>query len=71
MVARLETMMLTLEDRERIADSALKIQSVKRSLDRVDEKKLPLREELIECLKKIDNSLRTALGYGPQSRPRK
>jgi hypothetical protein len=68
-------MKLTTVDRERITDSVLKIQSVRASLDQVDEGKIPRQDEMEECLEKTDNGLREVLGYAPQgsavTRPRK
>src|SRR5260221_13854794 len=58
-----ERMKLTPAERERITDSVLKIQSVRASLDRMDEKKVPKREEMEECLEGVDHGLREALGY--------
>jgi hypothetical protein len=58
-------MQLTDSERERIADGVLKIQSVKKSLDRVDKSKIPEKETVEECLESIDESFREALGYLP------
>jgi hypothetical protein len=62
---------LTLDERERIVDSALKIQSVRNSLKRVGKNKIPSMTEITDCLKNVDKSLRAALGYvrglGPDS----
>jgi len=60
---------LTLSERERITDSMLKIQSVRNSLDLVDEDKVPSMEEIETCLKSADDSLRVALGYVPSPSP--
>jgi hypothetical protein len=54
---------LTLDERERIVDSALKIQSVRNSLDTVPSAKIPAMREMLACLKSVDRSLREALGY--------
>jgi hypothetical protein len=54
---------LTLSERERITDSMLKIQSVRNSLDFVDEDKVPSIEKIETCLKSADDDLRTVLGY--------
>ncbi|MGA3190357.1 MAG: hypothetical protein ABSF22_24905 [Bryobacteraceae bacterium] len=62
---------LTLSERERITDSVLKIQSVRTSLDLVDEDKIPSKEEIEACLESADLSLRTALGYAPSASPAK
>jgi hypothetical protein len=60
---------LTLSERERITDSMLKIQSVRNSLDMVDEDKVPSMDKIETCLKSADDSLRTALGYVPSPAP--
>ncbi len=54
---------LTLVERERISDSVLKIQSVRNSLEQVDQGKIPSQKEIEACLENADHSLRTALGY--------
>jgi len=54
---------LTLVERERITDSMLKIQSVRTSIDQLDEDKIPSKDEIEACLKSADDSLRSALGY--------
>ena len=59
-------MRLTPVERERITDSMLKIQSVRASLDEMDQSKIPNSEEIGECLASADRSLKEALGY---SRP--
>jgi hypothetical protein len=41
----------------------LKIQSVRASLEQVDEEKIPKRDEMEECLEGVDHGLREALGY--------
>lgn len=56
-------MRLTTVERERITDSMLKIQSVRASLDKVDEAKIPQVEEIESCLDNADHQLRIALGY--------
>ena len=60
---------LTLDERERIVDSALKIQSVRNSLDLVGENKIPSFREIAACLKSVDHNLRAALGYVRRLRP--
>jgi hypothetical protein len=50
-------MALTRADKERIADSRLKIQSVADSLKKVDPRKLRDFEEIQECLEDADKSL--------------
>jgi hypothetical protein len=57
---------LTRADRERITDSVLKIQSVRNSLESVDNEKVPSMEEIETCLDSADQSLRAALGYAPE-----
>jgi hypothetical protein len=49
----------------------LKIQSVRRNLDAIDDTRLPNAEEIDECLETADESLREALGYrgGPEEKP--
>jgi hypothetical protein len=56
---------LTLVERERITDSMLKLQSVRTSLESVDEDKIPSKEEIETCLESADQNLRAALGYAP------
>ena len=60
---------LTLDERERITDSVLKIQSVRQSLDLVEEGKIPSKEEIEACLENADHSLRIVLGYAPSPCP--
>ena len=60
---------LTLDERERIVDSALKIQSVRNSLDSVPATKITGMAEMLACLKKVDQSLREALGYIGRLKP--
>ncbi|MDR3703422.1 MAG: hypothetical protein P4L56_27485 [Candidatus Sulfopaludibacter sp.] len=50
-------MALTRAEKERIADSRLKIQSVADSLKKVDPKKLQDFEEIQTCLEDADKSL--------------
>jgi hypothetical protein len=54
-------MALTRVEREKITDSALKIQSVRASLDHIDETKIPEFGELQDCLENADKNLRLAL----------
>jgi hypothetical protein len=63
-------MKLTPTECDRITDSVLKIESVRASLDQLDEKKVPDIEEMEECLEGVDNGLREALGYG-RRRPKR
>ena len=56
-------MKLNPAERERITDSVLKIQSVRASLDRMDEQKVPKLDEMEECLEDVDHGLREVLGY--------
>ena len=60
---------LTLDERERIVDSALKIQSVRSSLELIAQHKLPGFTEIHACLKSVDHNLRAALGYVSGLRP--
>lgn len=60
---------LTLDERERIIDSSLKVQSVQNSLKHVGENKIPGMKEITACLKGVDRSLRAALGYVRNLRP--
>lgn len=60
---------LTLDERERIVDSALKIQSVRSSLELVGQHKIPAIDEIRACLKSVDHNLRAALGYIRGLRP--
>ncbi len=60
---------LTLDERERIVDSALKIQSVRNSLDVVPDAKIPALREMLTCLKNVDRGLREALGYVRKLKP--
>ena len=52
---------LTPVEREAITDSILKIQSVKASLEFVEERKVPNMGEIQECLTQTHNNLRQAL----------
>jgi len=54
-------MSLTNVEREKITDSVLKIQSVRASLDDIDETKIPDYDELRGCLSMVDKNLRLAL----------
>ena len=60
---------LTLDERERVVDSALKIQSVQNSLSHVSADKLSDRVKITACLKSVDQNLRAALGYVRRLRP--
>jgi hypothetical protein len=60
---------LTLVERERITDSVLKIQSVRHSLESMDDDKIPSKEEIENCLENADQNLRAALGYAPNPCP--
>ena len=60
---------LTLDERERIVDSALKIQSVRDSLKLVGRNKISAMKEIAACLGSVDRHLRAALGYVRQIRP--
>jgi hypothetical protein len=52
---------LTRVERERIADSQLKVQSVTHSLKQVDRNKIPNFEEIEECMEGTQASLEEAL----------
>ena len=56
-------MKLTEVERERITDSILKLQSVRVSLEEVDEGKIPHVDEIESCLENADHNLKVALGY--------
>jgi hypothetical protein len=58
-------MALTRVEREKITDSALKIQSVRASLDDFDETKIPEFGELQSCLESADKNLQLALRNAP------
>jgi hypothetical protein len=58
-------MSLTNVEREKITDSVLKIQSVRASLEDIDEKKIPGYGEVEGCLSTVDKSLRLALRQRP------
>jgi hypothetical protein len=57
-------MPLTKLEREVITDSMLKIQSVRASLNQIDETKLIDSDEIQSCLKAANNSFRAALKTG-------
>jgi hypothetical protein len=54
-------MALTKVERERITDSVLKLQSVRASLENMDESKIPEFEDLETCLEDADKNLKDAL----------
>ena len=54
-------MSLTQVEKERLGDSRMKLQSVANSLSHVDPKKLPGFDQIQECLKDADKTLRGAL----------
>ena len=54
-------MTLTREEKERLTDSRLKLQSIANSLKGVDPKKVPDYEDIEECLEDADKSLRGVL----------
>ena len=54
-------MALTKAERERVADSVLKIQSVTKSLRKVNPADIPDFEQLEACLEDADQNLRLAL----------
>jgi hypothetical protein len=61
-------MALTNVEREKITDSMLKIQSVKASLEDMDETKIPDFGEIEGCLSLVDKSLRLALRQVPSKK---
>jgi hypothetical protein len=61
-------MSLTNVDRERITDSMLKIQSVRTSLEDMDETKIPDYDEIEGCLSLVDKNLRLALSQVPSKK---
>jgi hypothetical protein len=54
-------MELTRVEKERLSDSRLKIQSVARSLTKVDPSKVPNIEDIQECLEDAEETLKGAL----------
>ena len=58
-------MTFTRVERAKITDSVLKIQSARASLEDIDEKKISDLEEIQDCLRTADKSLRSALQYAP------
>jgi len=58
-------MSLTNVEREKITDSVLKIQSVRASLDDLDETKIPDYNDIQGCLSIVDKNLRLALRQVP------
>ena len=54
-------MALTKVERERITDSVLKLQSVRASLENMDDSKIPCFKSVETCLKDADKNLRAAL----------
>jgi hypothetical protein len=58
-------MSLTNVEREKITDSMLKIQSVRASLEDMDETKIPDYDEIDGCLSTVDKNLRLALRQVP------
>jgi hypothetical protein len=61
-------MSLTNVDREKITDSMLKIQSVRTSLEDMDETKIPDYDEIEGCLSLVDKNLRLALRQVPSKK---
>jgi hypothetical protein len=58
-------MTLTNVEREKITDSMLKIQSVRASLEDLDDTKIPDYDEIAGCLSIVDKNLRLALRQVP------
>ena len=50
-------------------DSMLKIQSIRASLDGVDDDKIPNADAVHECRQTADQTLKQALGYTKQKSP--
>lgn len=61
-------MALNREEKERISDSRLKIQSVTRSLHQIDPDKIPKLEEIQDCLEDAEESLKGALVSKPPAK---
>ena len=61
-------MSLTKVEREKITDSMLKIQSVRASLEDLDETKIPEYDEISGCLSIVDKNLRLALRHVPSKK---
>ena len=61
-------MTFTRVERAKITDSVLKIQSARASLEDVDEKKIADLEQIQNCLRTADKSLRSALRYSPANK---
>jgi hypothetical protein len=61
-------MSLTNVEREKITDSMLKIQSVRASLEDMDETKIPDYNEMEGCLSIVDKNLRLALRRVPSKK---
>jgi hypothetical protein len=59
----------TPDESETVADSALKIQAVQKSLSRTGVGKILSMKEITECLRKIAGSLRAAPGRARRVRP--
>lgn len=60
-----QIMTLTNVEREKITDSMLKIQSVRASLEDLDDTKIPDYDEIAGCLSIVDKNLRLALRQVP------
>jgi hypothetical protein len=52
-------------EREAVNDSLLKIQSIQRSLDQVEEFKIPAIQEIRDCLTTAHKNLRAVLRRNP------
>ncbi|MDP9169423.1 MAG: hypothetical protein M3N54_02290 [Acidobacteriota bacterium] len=57
-------MALTRQERERINDSRLKIQSITNTLNEVRPDKIPEYADIQDCLQNAEHSLTAALGAG-------
>jgi hypothetical protein len=62
-------MELTKSERAKITDGMHGIQSARASLADIDETKVPRLDEIQECLRNADNSLRVALRREPKKKP--
>lgn len=62
-------MKLTPVEKERIADSKMKIQSITNSLKHVDPKKLSGFDDIQDCMEDADKSLDEALRSSDSSKP--
>jgi hypothetical protein len=59
---------LTRLERERITDGFLSIQSAENSLSDVDEAKVPELDDIHDCLRAADKTLRRMLRFAPSKK---